>query len=62
MSLRDTQAHLLIAFDDAVISEEQFVLLYYYNKSSNLDYHMINIISSTWTTWRMMNAWPSLEQ
>lgn len=50
MSLRDTQAHLLIAFDDAVISEEQFVLLYYYNKSSNLDYHMINIISSTWTT------------
>jgi len=33
MSLRDAQEHLLLAFDDAVISEEEFVLLYDYNKS-----------------------------
>ena len=37
MSLRDAREHLLVAFDDAEISEEEFVLLYDYNKSSNLD-------------------------
>jgi len=37
MSLSDAREYLLLAFDDAVISEEEFVLLYDYNKSSNLD-------------------------
>jgi len=37
MSLRDAREHLLLAFDDTVISEEEFVLLYDYNISSNLD-------------------------
>lgn len=37
MSHRYAREHLLITFDDAVISEEEFVLLYDYNKSSNLD-------------------------
>lgn len=37
MSLRYAREHLLLAFDDAMISEEEFVLLYDYNKSSNLN-------------------------
>ena len=37
MSLRYAREHLLLAFDDAMISEEEFVFLYDYNKSSNLN-------------------------
>ena len=37
MSLRYAREHLLLAFDDAMISEEEFVLLFDHNKSSNLD-------------------------
>lgn len=38
MSLRDARENLLLAFDDAVISEEELVVLInVYSKSSNLD-------------------------
>ena len=37
MSLKDAREHLLIAFDDRTITDEEFLLLYDMNRSKNLD-------------------------
>ena len=38
MSLKKTREHLLYALDDRLITEEEFLLLYDVNSSTNLDF------------------------